>query len=204
MIQRGFGKRSEIVGAGFFVPQTRQVHSARVEHLTSHMGERVVEADAFVTTEPRVVCRVATADCVPLLIWDAQERIIGAVHAGWRGVAAQIVEETLNHMRDLMQDAALHVAMGPAMASSCYEVGEEVVAACARTVGDIAPYITATRPGHHRIDLKGILTEQLQRAGILSHCIESDPTCTHCDARYASYRRGDRQERQYSWIVISD
>lgn len=204
MIQRGFGKRSEAVGTGFFLPQARQVHSARVEHVMSHLGDRLLEADAFVTTEPRVVCRVATADCVPLLFWDAQGRIIGAVHAGWRGVAAEIVRETLNHMRDWVPDAEIHVAMGPAMARSCYEVGEEVVAACAKTVSDISHYIDDTRPGHYRIDLKGVLTEQLMREGVLSNCIENDPTCTHCDVRYASFRRGDRQERQYSWIVISD
>lgn len=203
MIERGFGKRSEEVGVKFFVPKTRQIHSALVEHVTSRSGDLVVEADAFITTEPNVVCRVATADCVPLLIWDAKERIVGAVHAGWRGVASQIAIETVNHMRDLVPDVELHVAMGPSMARSCYEVGEEVVAACAKTVSDISLYIDATHPGHHRIDLRAILAEQLQREGISKNKIEIMATCTHCDVHYASFRRGDRSERQYSWIVIT-
>ena len=203
MIERGFGKRSEVVGVGFFTPKTRQIHSAVVEHVTSRTGDLVLEADAFITMEPNVVCRVATADCVPLLIWDAKERIVGAVHAGWRGVASQIAIETVNRMRDLVPDAELHVMMGPAMARSCYEVGEEVVSACAKTVADISQYIDATRPGHHRIDLRAILSEQLQRVGISKNKIELIPTCTHCDTGYASFRRGDRNERQYSWIVIT-
>lgn len=202
MIQRGFGKRGEPVRGPYFMPKTRQVHSARVVSVSSNMGERVEEADAFVTTEPRVLCSVATADCLPVLIWDVHERVIAAVHAGWRGVAAQIVPETLSVMRDGFPDADLRVAMGPAMAASCYEVGDEVVSACAATVLDIAPYLTATRPGHHRINLKGIVMEQLKREGITTNCIEDLAICTHCNPDYASYRRGDRAERQYSWIVI--
>lgn len=210
MIVHGFGKRGESVedllrphGEGpFFIPQTRQVHGNRVVQLTSQMGEGVVEADAFVATEAGVVCPVATADCVPVLIWDAQERVVAAVHAGWRGVAAKIVPEAVNHMREFFPDAELRVAMGPAMAASCYEVGAEVVAACAKTVADISPYLEATRPGHHRIDLKGILLEQLGRAGVPPNAVDVDLTCTHCNADYASFRRGDRRERQFSWIVI--
>lgn len=210
MIVRGFGKRGESIesqvkphGTGpVAIPPTRQVHGNRVVQLTSQMGEGVVEADAFVATEAGVVCPVATADCVPVLIWDARERIVAAVHAGWRGVAAEIVPETVHYMRELFPDAELRVAMGPAMAASCYEVGAGVVAACAKTVADVAAYLEATRPGHHRIDLKGILLEQLGRAGVPPNAVDSDLRCTHCNSEYASFRRGDRRERQFSWIVI--
>lgn len=203
MIEHGFGKRGAPVHGNYFIPKTRQIHGARVISVSSKMGDLVEEADAFVTTEPNVVCAVATADCLPVLIWDVRERVVAAVHAGWRGVAAQIVPETIAYIRDEFPDADLRVAMGPAMAASCYEVGDEVVSSCGKTVSDITPYLTATRPGHHRIDLKGIVVEQLERQGITSNCIEDTAICTHCNPQYASYRRGDRQERQYSWIVIT-
>lgn len=203
MIAHGFGKRGEPVPGTFFIPKTRQVHSARVVSVSSKMGGLVEEADAFVTTEPGVVCSVATADCIPILIWDARERVVAAVHAGWRGVAAQIVKKTIACIRDEFPDADLRVATGPAMAASCYEVGGEVVSACAKTVADITPYLVSTRPGHHRIDLKGIVVEQLGRLGITPNCIEDIAICTHCNPQYASYRRGDRKERQCSWIVIT-
>lgn len=203
MIVHGFGKRAEPVPGPYFIPNTRQIHSARVVSVSSKMSDLLEEADAFVTTEAGVVCRVATADCLPVLIWDVRERIVAAVHAGWRGVAAQIVPETIAFMRDEFPDADLRVAMGPAMAASCYEVGDEVVSACRKTVSDITPYLTPTCPGHQLIDLKGIVVEQLNRQGVTSNCIEDTAICTHCDPLYASYRRGDRQERQFSWIVIT-
>lgn len=203
MILRGFGQRGEPVPGHYFIPKTRQIHGARVVSVSSKMSDLVEEADAFVTTEPGVVCAVATADCLPVLIWDARERVVAAVHAGWRGVATQIVPETIAYIRDGLADADLRVAVGPAMGASCYEVGDEVVTACGKTVSDIAPYLTATRPGHHRIDLKGIVLEQLGRLGITPNCVEDAGLCTHCNPQYASYRRGDRDERQYSWIVIT-
>lgn len=204
MILRGFGRRGEQIPDCFFTPKTRQVHGARVVHIVSEMGGDLVEADAFVATEPGVLCAVATADCVPVLLWDANERIVAAIHAGWRGVAAKILSEAVHFMRQRVPDISFRVAMGPAMGANCYEVGEDVVAACGRTVATVATHLQSSRPGHHYIDLKGILTEQLNREGIATNCIEADLICTHCDERYASFRRGDRSERQYSWIVISD
>ncbi len=204
MILKQFGHRGEpIATPNSFIPKTRQIHSNSVTLVTSHVSDLVIEADAFVTTEPNVVCAVQTADCVPLLIWDVRERVVAAVHAGWRGVASEIAPRTVEFMCTLFPDADLRVAMGPAMAVSCYEVGEEVIMNCAKTVAMIEPYLQPTRPGHHRIDLKGILTEQLARVGITSNCIEDVPICTHCDPHYASYRRGDRSERQFSWIEIT-
>lgn len=209
MIVHGFGMREASVEAqlklqgvsSFFLPQTRQIHSDIVMRISSQLRDLVIEADAFVTTEPGVVCAVRTADCLPVLLWDAHERVVAAVHAGWRGVASEIVVRTIEDIREQFPDADLRVAMGPAMAASCYEVGEEVVAGCGKTVSDVAMYLHPTRPGHHRIDLKRIVTEQLERVGVTRNCIEDIPICTHCDPRYASFRRGDRKDRQYSWIV---
>lgn len=211
MILKGFGTRGvsveqqlQVEGVtDYFIPKTRQIHSDIVTVVTSQLSDLVVEADAFITTEPNVVCAVQTADCVPLLIWDARERVVSAVHAGWRGIASEIVPQTVAFIRARFFDADLRVTMGPAMAASCYEVGDDVVLNCARTVSDIAMYLHVTRPGHHRIDLKGVLTEQLERAGITFNCIEDSAICTHCNPNYASYRRGDRQERQFSWIMIT-
>lgn len=211
MILKGFGTRGVSTEhqlhaegvAEFFIPKTRQVHSNRVTMVTPKLSDLMIEADAFVTTEPNVVCAVQTADCVPLLIWDVDERVIAAVHAGWRGVASEIVPQTIALIRECFSDADLRVAMGPAMAASCYEVGEEVVLNCAKTISNIDRYLHVTRPGHHRIDLKGILAEQFERVGVTPNCIEDTPTCTHCNTQYASYRRGDRSERQFSWILIT-
>lgn len=210
MIGWGFGTREQSLEKqlklngvdSFFIPRTRQIHSDIVARITSRMGDVVVEADAFVTTEPGVVCAVRTADCIPVVMWDVRERIVAAVHAGWRGVASEIVPRSIQDIRDQFPDANLRVTMGPAMAASCYEVGEEVIASCGKTVSDVTAYLHPARPGHHRIDLKGIVIEQMARAGITSNCIEDHPICTHCDSRYASFRRGDHHERQYSWIVI--
>lgn len=100
-----------------------QIHSNHVIQASKNLNRP--EADATYTTEPKLVCVVMTADCMPVLICNHQGTKVAAVHAGWRGLAAGIIEATLKAMKISSEDAL--VWLGPAIGSHAFEVGEDVV-----------------------------------------------------------------------------
>ena len=86
--------------------------------------------DAIVTNQPGVILAVQTADCVPVLIFDPKQRVIAAVHAGWRGTLREVVPKTVRCMMDRFscRPSAIVAGIGPSIRSCCYEVGEMVLA----------------------------------------------------------------------------
>lgn len=156
----------------------KQVHGTRV--VRSPVA--VEEADAAVTSEPNVVLAIRTADCLPVLFCSDDGGEIGAAHAGWRGLAAGMLEATLDAMHT---PAARSIAwLGPAAGPANYEVGDEVRAAFAGH----ERHFVATRPGHWKVDLYGIARDKLAARGLVrvsggQHCTIADPS------RFHSYRR---------------
>lgn len=176
------------------IARLRQVHGNQVHvldegtDLRPYLRDAVEErppGDALVTALPGLAVAVATADCAPILIADPQRRLVGAVHAGWRGVAAGVIEATLAAMRDRFGcDAGDCVAaVGPCVGAARYEVGAEVRDAFAgRGLSD--SLFEPTRPGHWRCDLGGAVRQQLRLVGVptvdmLNRCTASEPQEFH-------------------------
>src|SRR5438309_7644436 len=124
---------------GFALVTVRQVHSAIVQviresqgaldgKLQTPDGKAVLEGDGLITAIPEVMLGVGTADCVPVLVADVSRRVVGAFHAGWRGTVARIVEHGISALRAEYGSSPddLIAAVGPAIGSCCYAVGEEV------------------------------------------------------------------------------
>ncbi len=149
--------------------------------------------DGLVTNRPGLAVSVRTADCYPILLADARNRAVAAVHAGWRGTATHIVERTLEKMRAEFGTAPsdVHAAIGPGIGACCYEVGEEV----ARQFG-------FERRTH--LDLASENRKQLEAAGVAPQNIEALSVCTFCDAeRFFSYRREkEKAGRMTSYISL--
>jgi len=189
----------------------QQVHGTEVLRLDEPAlaGERI--ADAAVTARPGRVLAVMTADCLPVLFCRVANggAMVGAAHAGWRGLAAGVLEATVAEMA-VATDAPpgeLIVWIGPAIGREAYEVGEEVRAAClgagegtadgragceaySKAGGDpaAAAYFTAGRPGHWHCDLAGLARHRLERLGLAG--VYGGEWCTHADpARFFSHRR---------------
>jgi purine-nucleoside/S-methyl-5'-thioadenosine phosphorylase / adenosine deaminase len=172
----------------------RQVHSARV--LTVDRGligqgppegrPPVGEGDGLVTAEPGVVLAVLTADCAPVLLADPAAGVVGAVHAGWRGLAAGVVEAAVAALAGLGGDPAATVGLvGPAVGGCCYEVGADVRAA----VGDRYPAALATtRDGRPSLDPAAAAAAALAGAGVAEVRVAGE--CTYDLAeRFFSHRR---------------
>jgi YfiH family protein len=142
--------------------QGRQVHGTRVVV----DAEGIEEADGQVTTAPGVAAMVLVADCLPVALAGAER--VGMVHAGWRGLAAGVLE------RGVEATGAVAAAIGPGIGPCCYEVGDDVRA----VFGTSEP----------TLDLKAIARARLEAAGVRD--IHDCGLCTSCDAeRFFSHRR---------------
>ena len=156
-------------------------------------------ADAIVTRTPGLAIGVTTADCGPILFADAEARVIGAAHAGWRGALAGIVEATLAAMERLgAERGRVRAALGPMIRQGNYEVGPDLIERFAAADGGNARFFRkAPRDGHALFDLAAYIGMRLARAGIRQ--FEDLGLCTYADAaRFFSFRRSThRAEADY-------
>lgn len=177
-----------------------QVHGNRVVDAATVAG--VPQADAAFTTQSGVVCVVQTADCLPVLFCDAAGAVVGAAHAGWRGLAGGVLENTVEAMhsagaRDLM------AWLGPAIGPRSFEVGSEVRQAFEARLPDAATAFVAsnTAPGKYLADLYLLARLALRRCGV--DAIYGGGRCTVEEpADFYSYRRDRVTGRMASVIWL--
>ena len=176
-----------------------QVHGTRVASLDDPADGNTARADAAVTGTRGRVCAVLTADCLPLLLCDGAGRKVGIAHAGWRGMAAGVIE---NAVAALGVPAEQVVAwMGPAIGQDAFEVGAEVRSAFIAVDPDAANAFRSHAPGKFMADLYALARGRLQRAGVEQ--VHGGGFCTHRDsARFFSYRRAQQSGRMGSFIWI--
>ena len=193
-------------GSDFALPAEpaflQQVHGARVvRHGSADFAAGEPEADAIVAESAGAICVVRTADCLPLLLCSVDGREIAAVHGGWRGLAAGIIEATLAAMSAQPQD--LLAWFGPAISQSAFEVGAEVRAAfVAHSPAADAAFVANDR-GRWQADLYALAAQRLAAAGV--HRISGGGLCTFADARrFYSYRRDGETGRMLSFIFRRD
>jgi len=165
-----------------------QIHSADVVTLTAPLDIRP-RADAMVTATPGIALGILTADCQPVLFANAIAGVIGAAHAGWRGVKDGVLEATLDAMEALGATRANTVAViGPCISQAAYEVGPEFVEGFLDDNPDHARFFAAGKDDRALFDLPAFGLARLRAAGVghaewTRHCTYSDPE------RFFSYRR---------------
>jgi polyphenol oxidase len=172
-----------------------QVHGARVVQIGRSDMRRegaAHEADAAVTTEPGVACTVMVADCLPVLFAAPAGRGVGAAHAGWRGLAGGVLENTIVALCDAAGCAPgeLQAWMGACIGPRRFEVGADVLQAfgVAPRDGTSSPRFAAALPGKWMADLAGLARDRLQAAGV--HAVSGGGWCTVEDgSRFFSFRR---------------
>jgi YfiH family protein len=166
-------------------------HAADARPAEDSHGDTVY-CDAIVSNAAGVLAGVKTADCVPVLLADPATGSYAAVHAGWRGTLAQVVTKALKRMT-MEYDANprdVIVAIGPAAAACCYEVGSEVIDAFTQSFPNQKKLFTPTREHHACINLLQANREQLVSAEIDLKRIYVAPLCTMCRTDlFFSYRR---------------
>lgn len=171
----------------------KQVHGIRVADLDHEAG--IPEADASVTRCPGVVCAIRTADCVPVLLAAVDGTAVGAAHAGWRGLAAGVLEATVSELRAKSRQGVPLVAwLGPAISAAHFEVGDEVRAAFMARDPAASVAFAANARGRWQCDLYLLARQRLQACGVSN--ISGGGLCTYAAPQFPSYRRDVQHQGQ--------
>ena len=202
--------------AGMKMVPLRQFHSDVIHAIDSAPAE-TLRGDALITRTPGLLLAVQTADCIPILLADPKNRVVAAIHSGWRGTLKRIAEKTVGRMRMLFgsRPESIIAALGPGIGRCCYEVGPEVVKEFASQF-DAArdwfdgpydalvsgedpnplPWLSMMPPGHQppepraQLDLHAANRAILEGAGVLARNIDASSFCTSCRTDlFFSYRR---------------
>lgn len=175
----------------------RQVHGVRcVDAATVAAGE---EADAALARTPGVVCAVLTADCLPLLLCDAAGTVVAAAHAGWRGLAAGVIESTLDALG--VPGERVLAWLGPAIGPQAFEVGDEVRAVFLAHDPAAAAAFVPHGQGRWLCDLYLLARQRLAARGV-RRVWEADFCTATGRARFYSYRRDGVTGRMASLIWL--
>jgi hypothetical protein len=160
------------------------------------------------TNVPGLLLVIRTADCLPVLLVDPENRAVAAVHCGWRGTEKRILEKSVRAMGEAYgsNPADILVALGPCIGAACYEVGPEVregflKAGFPESVLCGAP----CRQGKYLLDLRAANLGLLAALGFKKNQISNPgPACTHCEPRLLSYRRNPADTRRmYNFIGLT-
>ncbi|MFM0553788.1 peptidoglycan editing factor PgeF [Paraburkholderia sediminicola] len=194
-----------------------QIHGAGIVRAEDVLAQARADgtptrADASVTDRPGTVCVVMVADCMPVLFCDDAGRAVGAAHAGWRGLAAGIVEQTAQRVAELagVEAGALHAYLGPSIGPDAFEVGADVRDAFMNGVGAAQRDATANafvehphNPGKYLADLPALARLRLQRLGV-TRIVGGDLCTVTQRERFYSYRRDRETGRMAALIWLDD
>jgi len=178
-----------------------QVHGVNVLTLTGQTFSRPPTADAVICRVPGQVCAIMTADCLPVLFCDLAGSIVAAAHAGWRGLAMGILENTLEAMQT--DPAKVLAWFGPAIGREAFAVGDEVRAAFIATDPAAASaFFPTAEAGKYHADLYALARQRLKRVGVTR--IFGGHSCTFSEPeRFFSYRRDGVTGRMASLIWLT-
>lgn len=191
--------RNELI-ARFGLPDVphwlQQVHGTDVLRMDGQQAQEGQEpvADAAVTSDAGNVLAILTADCLPVVFAAKDASEIGAAHAGWRGLVAGVLENTVAAMKASPEN--LLAWFGPAAGPDAYEIGQEVFDAFVARDPRAGAAFVSTRPGHWKVDLYALAKQRLADAGLAPENIFGGGLCTISDAkRFYSHRRDARTGR---------
>lgn len=191
---------------------SKQVHEDTVRVCTAVdagkglFSQRDYTADALITNEKGLPLVVFSADCGIILLYDPVQEAVGAVHAGWRGCAAGIVEKTVRTMRDVFSSSPENIlaAIGPCIGQCCFETDIDVPDAMEAALGTEAkPYLKRRNP-KWQVDLAGLNRQWLLRAELAPEHISTSGLCTACrpDLFWSHRRMGEARGAQVALISL--
>lgn len=188
--------RAHLAGEPLYLAQ---VHGAGVLDLDAPRGAERPRADAAVTATPGQPAVVLVADCMPVFLAERTGARVGVAHAGWRGLAAGVLEATVAALRAPPADVVAW--MGPAIGPDAFQVGPEVKEAFERADREAAAAFTPHVPGKFLADLYLLARQRLERAGVRE--VHGGGFCTfHEPSRFFSYRRVQKSGRMGAFIWV--
>ena len=188
---------------------SRQVHGADVSVVTrsdtgSLRNQTTRQADGLITNESNVALMVFAADCVPILLHDPIKAAIGAIHAGWRGTAANIVGIAIKKMETTFGSLPgnIQAAIGPCISNCCFETDYDVVSALILTLGENADKCYYSDSGKYMVDLKKANTLLIKHAGVNNISVSDE--CTSCNSdKYWSHRKTKGRRGSQAAVIVN-
>lgn len=179
---------------GLFTGQ--QVHGTKVTIVSSGTAEWIPQNDGLLSEMTGALLGVYTADCLPVILKEDKRKVIGALHAGWRGTMGGILKEALATLKKEWQiePNQVNFFLGPHIRSCCYQVGKEVAK-------HFPQETLLQRNEKNYLDLERALKSQLQQCGGDPKQISSDPSCTCCNQNFFSFRRDKTEKRMLAFIA---
>ena len=210
-VRENYARVGKILGVGpDDFATTRQIHEATVRVVDDGDRRKVFDpvpydADGLVTNVKGLPMMIYIADCIPVLLCDAQNEVIGAVHCGWRSSVADILKNAVDAMVRLgAKPESIGAAIGPGIGWDHFEVGPEVVEAAERYVGDISDLVRNSDNGKYMLDLKRVNARRLVQLGLKEEHIDISQECTMCSPeKYWSHRvTGGQRGSQCAVIMM--
>lgn len=165
-----------------------QIHGSKIKIINQKKKfQKEEEADALITNKNGVFLMIKTADCFPVLMFDPKQKVVAAVHVGWRGAMEKIFIIALLKMINKFgsQPADILVAIGSGISSCCFKHKNLVQ----NKLPEWQPYIKKEKNGFQSLNLLNFIKDQLVEAGVQKNNIESLNICTNCDKRFFSHFR---------------
>jgi len=185
-----------------------QIHGTCVEVVTHRDCGDIYsadkpKADGLITNVPGIALMVYAADCVPMLLCDAETGVVGAVHAGWRGTALDIAGEAVRKMESVFGCRNISAAIGPSISKCCFETDGDVPSALHKSLGNMAGSCVERLGEKFMVDLKAANRLMLLRAGVLPENIIVSDECTSCSCdKYWSHRRTNGDRGSQAAIIV--
>lgn len=178
-----------------------QIHGSRPIWIDS--DSETLEGDAAMSRHPEAVCAVLVADCLPVLLCDMAGSVVGAVHAGWRGLAEGIIENTVQALRECSYSDQIIAWLGPAISSRHFEVGEEVRTIFIEYDRQAArAFLPGKEEGKWYADLFSLARQRLSHVGVSR--IGGGDLCTYSDPeKFYSYRRDGKTGRMAGLVWMT-
>ncbi|EKE02916.1 MAG: hypothetical protein ACD_20C00316G0014 [uncultured bacterium] len=180
-----------------------QQHTDNIKIVTD-INDDVSSTDGVISAVPGIVLMMLFADCTPIIIYAPKERVVGVIHAGWRGTARGIVKKAINILTSEFNTdvEGIKVAIGPTIGQCCYPVSSEVALELANSISENHSSIFKSEAGIDKVqvDLKKLNAQQLIESGIIN--IDTLDDCTSCkNSLFYSYRKDNGKTGRHSAIA---
>ncbi len=183
----------------------KQIHSSDVRIVQDHDNfTNPQECDALITNKKNIPLMVMVADCSPILFYDKAQSVIAVAHAGRQGAFKNIVQVTLDAMKDEFNShrADIYVSIGASIGECCYEVGDEIYTEAYQLGLD---YALKKKGSSYYLNISSILEKQLLDSAILKEHMEISNECTCCNSeKYFSYRADEKSGRFAGVIMLKE
>jgi YfiH family protein len=190
-----------------------QVHGDQVLILDEDPGDgpskyHHLDYDAIVTQRTGIAIGVLTADCLPIMVYDPVQSVVGIIHSGWRGTCLNIVGNVISKLQRIFQvePENLLVGLGPCIGDCCYEVDIKVVRSIKNSTNRWKEFIKPLKANRYSLDLVGLNVHQLLQAGVPQGNVVRVNACTACNSKIFFSHRANRGRtgRQINLIQLSE